>query len=57
MKEYIKPGIKLNNLAGVESLLEGSITEGAINNDEQGQGTPDNPIIFEAPQMKSVWDD
>ena len=26
-------------------------------NYEQGQGMPDNPIIFEAPQMKSVWDD
>jgi len=26
-------------------------------NDELGQGMPDNPIIFEAPQMKSVWDD
>lgn len=26
-------------------------------NNEQVQGTPDDPIIFEVPQMKSVWDD
>ncbi len=57
MKEYVKPSVKLKTLAGNESLLDGSITEGVISNDTPGEGTPENPIIFEAPRVKSVWED
>lgn len=57
MKEYVKPSVKLKTLAGNESLLDGSITEGVISNDTPGEGTPETPIIFEAPRVKSVWED
>ena len=59
MKEYIKPSIKKKTLLSESALLEGSITDGVINPDDQGVGTPDNPVIFEAPQQKhfNVWDD
>jgi len=57
MKEYVKPSVKLKTLAGNESLLDGSITEGVISNDTPGEGTPGNPIIFKAPRVKSVWED
>lgn len=59
MKAYIKPSIKQKTLLSESALLENSITEGEINPDDQGVGTPENPVIFEAPQQKhfNVWDD
>ena len=47
MKEYVKPSVKLKTLAGNESLLDGSITEGVISNDTPGEGTPENPTKSE----------
>ena len=59
MKEYVQPSIKQHKLLVDSHLLEGSITEGEINNDNPGLGTDENPIVFEAPQQKhfSVWDE
>lgn len=59
MKEYIKPSIKQKTLLSESALLENSITEGEIDPNDQGVGTPENPVIFEAPQQKhfNVWDD
>lgn len=59
MKKYIKPSIAKKALLAESSLLEGSITEGVIDEDDPGQGTAQNPIILGAPQLKNynVWDD
>ena len=59
MKQYIKPSIKQKTLLSESALLENSITEGEIDPNDQGVGTPENPVIFEAPQQKhfNVWDD
>lgn len=51
MKEYIKPSIKQKTLLSESALLENSITDGVIDPNDQGVGTPDNPVIFEAPQQ------
>ena len=57
MKVYIKPSIKQNVLLVEGNLLEDSIIQGKIDPDNPGEGIPEDPVIFEAPRSKSVWDD